>query len=88
MEDPSRKFGRMTVPQLKAFLTERGIPCHEKSLAVKAAETHRVIEPRAPQLRNPDATWPPSYPIVHLKWGLIAAYGYFLRIGDSENWDC
>ena len=50
MEGP-RNFERMTVPQLKVFLKERGIPCHGKhkrdleSLAVKAAEMYRVIEP-------------------------------------------
>ena len=43
MEGPSRNFGRMTVPQLKVFLTERGIPCHEKSLAVKAAPGQRGL---------------------------------------------
>ena len=50
MEGP-RNFERMTVPQLKEILTERGIPCHGKrkreleSLAVKAAEMYKVIKP-------------------------------------------
>ena len=50
MEGPSRNFDRMTVPQLKAFLTERGVPSHGKrksellSLAVKAGESYGVLE--------------------------------------------
>ena len=51
MGDSQRDLERMTVPQLRSFLTERGIPCHGKrkheleSLVKKAAGTYRVIEP-------------------------------------------
>lgn len=50
MEGP-QNFERMTVPQLKAFLTKRGIPCNGKrkseleSLAKKSVSMYDVIEP-------------------------------------------
>ena len=49
MED-RESFGNMTVPQLKKYLSERGVPCSGKrrreleSLAEKAAKVYPVLE--------------------------------------------